>query len=226
MANRFNEKYSGFHFGEGEEIRMLIRRHWIVNAKMAISSFFWVLLVPLFTITAYWVYKKGILFDKNFAVMLVGLGVYMSVVSLYTLAKWLNHSYDVIIVTNDRVIDITQVDFFHRNILETRLVNVQDATGDVNGFFNTLFDWGRIEIRTANDVADFSIEMIACPHQRAREIFDIARQAQENELKKGFYMEHQYKKKEKKKTEANDRLKLFSPASYRQKINALLQGND
>lgn len=225
MPHRFSETYSGFHFCDGEEIRIIIRRHWIVNATSAAGAFFWSIVFPLCIIGGYWGYKNELVFDKNFAVILSGLGTYISAIMIYKLIDWLNHSYDVIIITNDRVIDITQVDFFHRNVIEARLINVQDATGDVKGFLNTLFDWGHIKVRTANDVADFSIEMVEHPHQRAREIFDIARQAQENEMRKNFKMEHKYRNKKKQQKEVTDRRKLFSPAAYRKEINMLLQGN-
>jgi len=62
MPHRFHQEYSGFHFSEGEELQMIIRRHWIVNMMSLLSAVFWIVIVPLILISWYW-YKNGFIFS-------------------------------------------------------------------------------------------------------------------------------------------------------------------
>ncbi|MEI7511684.1 MAG: hypothetical protein WCJ84_06020 [Candidatus Peregrinibacteria bacterium] len=180
--NDHHKNFKGFDLFPGEEVRFVMREHWIVHLLAFISWIFWgVCAVIMVALGAYFL---GIRWGSPTSYFLGAiLLMYLSVVTLYSFISWLNKVLNVIVVTSDRVVDITQIDFFHRNIIETRLEHVQDATGTVKGFLNTLFNWGEVRIRTANDVADFYINMVYDPHANAREVFNLASEAKMREHK-------------------------------------------
>lgn len=171
-----------FTLSPEENVKLVIRRHW-VNDYFILAQ--WVFWGPLFFVLSIIGFQYfDVKFDSDTSLFVFsGKFLYLIFVTFHYYVKWLNDTFDVIFLTDDRVLDITQVGFWHRNIIETRLDHVQDATGDIKGFFNTLFNWGEIKIRTANDKADFSINMIDNAHQKAREIFRLANIARKKEIK-------------------------------------------
>ncbi len=172
----------GFELFPGEEMVFVMRKHWIVDLICFLKWFFWG--IGVVAMVSGGAYYLGLHWGTPTAYILGAiLCMYLTIITLSSFIGWLNEELDVIVVTNDRVIDITQVGLFHRNIIETRLEHVQDAMGSVKGFFNTLFNWGEIHIRTANDVGEFFIDMIPDPHDMARKIFSLANEAKKREHK-------------------------------------------
>ena len=53
------------------------------------------------------------------------------------------------IITNERIIDINQRDFWSRDVSSVLLVRVQDVESDVSGLFHTLFGFGRVTVESA-----------------------------------------------------------------------------
>lgn len=195
-----------FELAPGEEIKMVIRRHWAMDMLITLR---WLFLGVAFVGLGFGLFflfggSFGSLFFWSLTIV---LSVYFTVVTIGVFIHWLNATFDIIFVTNDRIIDISQIDFFHRNIIETRLENIQDATGDVKGFLNTLFDWGKIQIRTANDIADFSIDAVQSPQMRSREIFKLANDAQDRQKEKGYILQNKIRE-EGKRTLAEEKKKF------------------
>ncbi len=165
-----------FKYSKNEKLHFVIRRHWIIDLlvfiRWIIASFGVVLLAFLA-----FDYFGGKYMSPNFILLCFFSSIYISIITFSSVITWLNHAFDVVFVTNDRVIDISQIDFFHKNIVETRLSNIQDVTGDINGVFNTLFSIGTLKIQTSNHLADFSITLVKEPQKSSRQIFDLVRSA-------------------------------------------------
>jgi len=62
---------------------------------------------------------------------------------------WTHYYLDTYIITNQRILTIDQIDFFHRKVSEADIGNIQDIEVIVNGFFATLFNFGDVRIQTA-----------------------------------------------------------------------------
>ena len=175
--NRFLKyKTDEFSYSDNETLHFVIRRHWIVDF---IILFRWLFFSLGFIVFLFFVfdYFGGEYMSRNFLLLTFFSSIYITIVTFYYVVHWLNHAFDIIFVTSDRVIDISQIDFFHKNIIETRLSNVQDVTGEIKGVFNTIFSIGTIYIRTSNDLADFSISLVKDPQKSSRKIFDLVRSA-------------------------------------------------
>ena len=133
------DNFTGFELFEGEKICFIMRKHWFIHLSAFLKWLFWG--VAVVVIVASFATFLGIKWGEQSSYLLLAvLLIYFSGITILFFVSWLNQVLDIIVVTNDRVVDISQVNFFHRDIIETRLENVQDATGTVKGFLNTLFE--------------------------------------------------------------------------------------
>ena len=155
---------------DGEHIRYIIKKHWTVMARV-------ILIAIVFSLPGLIVY----FLSGN---VLAGLGsnihkliLFLATIWLWAAAfkgftSWLNEFIDVIVITNERIIDITQTNLFHRDIAETSLDKVEDATGSIKGVLGTLFKFGSISIQTAAAEGKFGMELVDKPYLAARTILD------------------------------------------------------
>lgn len=156
----------------GEQISVLVRKHWISDVK--IVAVFTVLgLLPLTAyialLVAFWPEK----IEYYHVMLLLVFVTYMLFAFLVTYIKWLNEELDVIIVTNERIIGHDQVDFFHKQISETDLAQVQDVKGIEKGVLGSIFHFGSLEIQTAGNKIVFNIHNVGHPYELARKILDV-----------------------------------------------------
>ncbi|MFA7253223.1 MAG: PH domain-containing protein [Patescibacteria group bacterium] len=80
---------------------------------------------------------------------------------------------DVDIVTDRRIVDITQGGLFKRSIAELHLREVQDVHAKVHGFFPTMLNYGDVVIQTAGERANFIFSSVPDPYSVAKRIIDL-----------------------------------------------------
>ena len=161
---------------EGEEVLMVIHKHTIVYVKV-ILAFFLIVLLPIILFLSFWFATHTS--AGNYQVNLI-VGIFTVMFFLYgllfTCIRWIDEQFDVFVITNDRLIDITQITFFKRSVASTPLEQIQDTTGGVSGFLPTLFHYGTLTVQTAaGRASDFSIDSIHDPEHVARKLLDWAR---------------------------------------------------
>lgn len=159
--------YIGVHCVHGEKALMFIRRHWLFEVLIALQGLVFALIPFLI-----WFFIRGLLIEWSLPVLFFVL-IYIQFVLFYTLKRWLDFYLDTIIVTSHKIIDIDQVGFFNRQISETSLVQIQDAMGHLQGFLGTMLKFGKIEIQTAGNELNFSLDKVAHPIETAAVIEDI-----------------------------------------------------
>ncbi len=67
------------------------------------------------------------------------------------------------IITNTRIVDIRQYGFFSRKVSSFLLSRVQDVTTDVEGFIETIFGFGTLNVETAGREELFQMRGIKKP---------------------------------------------------------------
>ncbi len=174
----FFGKYSTnqFAFQKGEKIEMVVRHHWIFQFFILVRWFFWGPLMMGGLIVGIYFLFPAIFATKIMYLVLYFICIYLLFYTLGSYIRWVNSVFDIFFVTSQRVININQVDFFHRTLTETRLKYIQDATGSVRGFLNTLFNFGTITIMTASNTANIVMNEVENPGEKARRIFLLAHQ--------------------------------------------------
>lgn len=157
---------------DGECVEVFLRKHWILDVKIGLI-FMILALIPLvvYVIAVVGFWPTEILVGHLIALLV--FIVYFMFAFLVTFIKWLNEELDVVLVTNKRVIGHDQVDFFHKEVSETSLTQIQDVRGVEKGFLGSVFHYGEIVIQTAGEKAIFEIKNVARPYDSARQILEI-----------------------------------------------------
>lgn len=80
----------------------------------------------------------------SFIVGIYWLFVWMAAFSMFT-----NHFLDEWVITNERVIDVNQRNFWNRQVDSLFLYRVQNVETEVDGVFGTLFGFGTVSVESA-----------------------------------------------------------------------------
>lgn len=140
---------------DGEKVVEIFRKHWFSFLKPALI--FLVLFIISVVILWYWQSIPLIL-------LIVGLVVLLVAISYFT-HSFLLWWWDVYILTDRRVINFDQKSIFHRVVSEADLGNIQDTTYEIEGVWQTFFNYGRVKVLTASSGESVVFENVPEPHQ-------------------------------------------------------------
>jgi len=158
---------------EDEKIVYFTRRHW---ASM-LFNFFIMLAMAILPILLFFMIL--ITADISMSVLSINIvtivaAVYYLVLASYILTQWIDYYYDILIITQKEIIDINQDGIFNREINEISIINVQDVTSHVKGFFPTLFAYGDVIAESAGErTQTYIINNIPNPMEVASRILEI-----------------------------------------------------
>lgn len=159
---------------ETEIVKLVVRRHWLIEVGILLR-FALIVIAPILLI---WLF--GFLFligEDTWQWILFALGIYLLLAWLHTYTEFLKNKLSVLVVTNERIVDVIQSSLFSRQVSETGLNRIQDVIGFTKGILGTFLDVGNLEIQTAGREITFISQMIKSPHLTARRILNVQRQA-------------------------------------------------
>lgn len=163
----------------GEQVLMLIRHHW----AGFIGTFFIVLGMGLFPILFLILLHSplaGALNSYHADISALITGYYLLVLTIL-FGLWVNYYFDIILITNQRIINIAQKGLLSRETSELSLAEIEDVTADVNGVIHTFLNYGLLVIETAGGgtfgdkvkPGYFTISDIPNPNKVARTILEL-----------------------------------------------------
>lgn len=156
------QKYFADQF-EDEEVLYVFRKHPIVMRKGLVIG----MLAILFgTVPA--------LFDPRYSVYFIGLLSGMVIGALLFLPSWITWHFSVFIVTDKRLIQITQKGFFSRTVIDMGLNQIQMVNYQVSGLQETLLGFGTIMMQTF--VGDLVIHEVPHPAKIQKRLLEILRE--------------------------------------------------
>lgn len=156
------QKYFADQF-EDEEVLYVFRKHPIVMRKGLIIG----MLAILFgTVPA--------LFNPQYSVYFIGLFSGMAVGALIFLPSWVTWHFSVFIVTDKRLIQITQKGFFSRTVIDMGLNQIQMINYQISGLQETLLGFGTIMMQTF--VGDLVIHEVPHPAKIQKKLLEILRE--------------------------------------------------
>lgn len=154
-----------------EKVFLLIRKHWFCYITFFIMAV--LMLIPPIALFSFWSYDPNFFSpDVKFVLVLLACIYFLSSLGLQ-LYGFINYYYDINIVTDQRIVDISQVGLFKRQISELHLHQVQDVKANVDGFFQTYLNFGDLVIQTAGEVRNFYFQTIPNPYKVAKTIIDL-----------------------------------------------------
>jgi hypothetical protein len=157
------EKYFEDQFDD-EEVLFVFRKHPIVMRKGLVLG----MLGPLFGIIPSTI-NPGLGFGWFFG----GLGAGVILGILMFIPSWIGWHFSVFIITDQRLIQITQKGLFNRSVVDMGLNQIQMVNYQVAGLQETLLGFGTIMMQTL--VGDLVIHDIHHPGKIQKKILQILR---------------------------------------------------
>ena len=155
-----------FELEPGEVVIREARKHWLLfvfellpYAVLAIIPFaipgFLRLLGPLS------LYADLIHYGEPLA--RAALGIWLLIVWTSAWGAFTRYYLNLWILTDRRIVEITQHHYFHREVSSVLLNRVQDVTTEVKGALLSLLDIGNIHVQSAGTVDEFHMNGIGGP---------------------------------------------------------------
>lgn len=153
-----------------EKIVLKVRRHKLALVFETLFLGFFVVLPPLLFLIG----EAAITIKGN------DLALFLSIYSAIILIAWIvffiiwtNYYLDVLLVTDERIIDVEQKGFFRREVSTVRLDRIEDITVNVNGVLATFLDYGTIRIQSAAEAREFIIRDVPEPNKVKSVIYNL-----------------------------------------------------
>lgn len=156
------QKYFADQF-EDEEVLYVFRKHPIVMRRGLILG----LLAILFgSLVVFW--------QPTYTAFLFGVLGGAAVGAILMLPSWITWYFSVFIVTDKRLIQITQKGFFHRSVIDMGLNQIQMVNYQIAGLQETMLGFGTIMMQTF--VGDLVIHEIGHPAKIQKKLLEILRE--------------------------------------------------
>jgi hypothetical protein len=149
---------------EDEEVLYVFRKHPIVMRKGLVFGMITVLLGTL---------PVAIKPSLGFGWFFGGIGVGIILGGLVLLPYWIGWYYSIFIVTDQRLIQISQKGLFHRSVVDMGLNQIQMVNYQISGLEETLLGFGTITMQTF--VGDLVIHAIHHPAKIQRKLLEVLR---------------------------------------------------
>lgn len=172
LQNEKPDKYFEDQF-DGEEVLFVFRKHPIVMRWGLIIGMGSWLIGPLYTLILTYVYANNP--DKMPSMTFFFLSLVGSIVLgiLILIPWWISWYFSVFIVTDQRLIQITQKGLFNRTVVDMGLSQIQMVNYQVAGLAQTLLGYGTISMQTF--VGDLLIHDIHHPGKIQKHLLEILR---------------------------------------------------
>lgn len=155
-------KYFSDQFDD-EEMLFLFRKHPVVMRKAIVVASVALLLG---TIPA--------LVKPTFEVFFGGLGIGFLLAFLIMFYSWIGWNFSVFIITNVRLIQVTQKGLWTRSVVDIGLDKIQTVSYEVRGLQETLLGFGTIVIQTY--VGELVIHDVHHPKKIQKRMTEILRE--------------------------------------------------
>jgi len=156
----------------GEEVVLLLRRHWFTNLP-------WMALVLVMALVPLFIFKLNFLGQTDavqaipFRFQLVGSLVWYILTLGFAFESFIMWYFNVLLVTNRRIVDIDFWGLLHKSVAETTLSHVQDVTHEVGGFWRTVLNFGHVYVQTAAEVPRIEFRDVPRPNIVHKKIIEL-----------------------------------------------------
>lgn len=157
---------------ENERVFLLFRQHWIVMFGKITA---WLIFLVIFFLIDYAIQTvfPGPLSAVAVEIIEVIKLAYLMVLFLGLFILWIMYYLNISVITNERIVDIDQHSLLHNSTAELHLNQIEDVTSEVDGLFQTFFNYGNVYIQTAGETERFEFEKIPHPTKVSKIIMDL-----------------------------------------------------
>lgn len=169
----FAHNPEGISFAEqedGEEIILLLRRHFITNIPWIALAIFFILLPFAFP----FILANTPLPLPSPMTLGLALAFYYLFIFGFILLNFTLWYFHIGLVTTFRVVDIDLAGILYRRVTETKHGNIEDVSYNQVGFITSLFNYGNVIVQTAGTEENIEFDRIPRPAKVADIIGDLA----------------------------------------------------
>lgn len=157
-----------FDLEPGEFVVREARKHWLLFTigliPYALLALLPVVLRPLLSLSPQMApYADSI--DYAQPLVRAALGIWLLAVWTAAWSAFTRYFLNLWVLTNTRIVAITQHAFFHREVSSILLGRVQDVTSNVRGVLSSLIGIGSIKVQSAGAENDFLMPGISEPEE-------------------------------------------------------------
>ncbi len=171
------KKFKYFESQEDDEnVLIITRKHWFyLLTPFIIGGFFSIISTILFILLK----KTG---SDSFIYLLPEIILSISILFFitYPYTSWVLRYYNVVILTDEHIVEVEQIGLFSRKVSVLDLDQVEDVTFGQHGIIQTTLDYGNLEIQTAGELRNFIFNNINDPDGLQRKIMEL-KELEENE---------------------------------------------
>jgi len=148
---------------DGEELLYVFKKHPIVMRRGLIYAMLAILagVIPS-------------LIKPEYSYLFGGLAAGFVLSAIIFLPYWISYNFSVYIVTDQRLIQLTQKGFFNKSVVDIGLNQIQMVNYQVSGLEETLLGFGTMTIQTF--VGDLVIHDVHHPAKTQKKILSILRE--------------------------------------------------
>ena len=182
-----NLHFPGQH--KGEEVKIVFRRAIFF---LIVPYLFNLILLVVTFILSYNLPNSIVMLQDPFIGAVFDFVITLIIIFIFytSFVTWTHYYLDAYIVTNQRVLTIDQIDFFHRKVSEADIGNVQDIEVVVKGFFSNTLNFGDVRIQTAGaDQKTLFFDDIPYPYKAKDIILKFAEDNRKVELHNAYTYE-------------------------------------
>jgi len=157
----------------GEQVFIMLRRHWFTNLSWVFNSVLFALL-PILAYAIADLFKFNLITVLGWKIAVISVLMYYSFWLTNLIRNFSDWYFDVYLVTNERVIDYDFQPFVAQEVSETALRSIEDVRERTVGFFPQMFDYGDLSIYSAADKLVITFDSIPKPTFVRDKILDLA----------------------------------------------------
>lgn len=155
-----------------ERVKYVIRRSMLTNIPwllavviMAVIPIFLMPYIGNIKIAGNHLVKDNFLMAATLFWYLVTFGFFFQ--------KFLSWFFNVLVITNKKIVDMDFAGLAYKNISETMLYNIEDVTSNITGIVGTVFNIGEVFIQTAAEKREFEFSGTDDPSKIRDLIIDL-----------------------------------------------------
>ncbi len=155
-----------FELEPGEIVVRLLRKHWLLFiGELLPFAILAVLPLALPTLLRFVspAAQYASLFDYQLVPQRILLGLWLLLMWTSAWGTFTRYYLNAWVLTNERIINIQQRNYFRRHVSSLFLSRVQDVTTDVVGVLSSLLDIGDIKVQSAGEEVQFNMSGISKP---------------------------------------------------------------
>ena len=141
-----------------EKVLVVARSHWVTNVGWILTAILILLAPSLLSLVPF-------SSDISTRYKILGGFLWFLVTFAFIFERFLSWYFDVIVITDRRVIDIDFDNLLSKKFAQADILMIQDLTFKVTGFAQTMFNFGDVFVQTAAEVPQITLERIPQPQK-------------------------------------------------------------